>query len=108
MPYSRTPYPPSGVVEDQRIEENAGLFLERYPEVYARCRSGATYLVKRSRDLAYARALVTAWPDVERLLAMLEVFLHRPDIREKNTPGTPGQFLHMAPDCDRLLKAHGR
>lgn len=58
--------------------------------------------------MTYARELARTWPDVERLGAMLEVFLRRTDIGEKNKPGTPGQFFHMAPDCDRLLKEHGR
>jgi hypothetical protein len=107
----QNPLPPSGAVEDEHIDEIAGTFLERYPEVYARCRSGATYRVsriKQGRDLDYARELARGWPDVERLVAMLEVFLRRTDIAEKSTPGTPGQFLNMAPDCDRLLKEHGR
>jgi hypothetical protein len=107
----QNPLPPSGGVLDEGIDEIAGSFLERYPEIYARCRSGATYRVnrlKQERDLGYARELARGWPDLKRLEDMLDVFLRRTDLGEKNKPGTPGQFLHMAPDCDRLLKEHGR
>lgn len=107
---SQNPLPPSGDSSDEEIDQRAGVFLERYPEMYARCRDGATYRVsrlKQERDLDYARELVRGWPD-DRLLEMLEIFLRRTDLREKATPGTPGQFLHMAPDCDRLLREHGR
>jgi hypothetical protein len=108
---SQNPLPPSGALVDERTGDIAGAFLERYPEVYARCRNGASYRVnrlKQERDLAYAQELALGWPDLERLEAMLEIFLRRTDLGDKNKPGTPGQFLHMAPDCDRLLKEHGR
>jgi hypothetical protein len=99
----------SGFV-DEKIDARASAFLERYPEVYARVRSGAAYRVSRinqERDLEYARELVRGWPNAERLEDMLEIFL-RMKIGDKNCPGTPGQFLHMAPECDRALKENGR
>lgn len=97
--------------DESELDRRAGAFLERYPELYAKWRAGATYRVSRinqDRDLDYARDLVTGWPDPARLEAMLEVFLRRDDVRDKNNPGTPGQFLHLAPDCDRWLREHGR
>jgi hypothetical protein len=98
-------------VLDEPADVIAGAFLERYPEIYARCRNGAAYRVsrmKQERDLDYARELAIGWPELGRLEAMLEIFLRRSDLGEKNKPGTPGQFLHMAPDCDRLLRENGR
>jgi hypothetical protein len=108
---SQNPLPPSGVAGDEDVDELAGAFLEIYPQVYAHCRAGATYRVsriKQERDLGYARELVRGWPNPERLKAMLEIFLRRTDLGDKSKPGTPGQFLHMAPDCDRLLRENGR
>jgi len=107
----QNPLPPSGAVVDADVDEIAGAFLERYPEVYARCRGGAAYRVSRmklERDLGYARELAIGWPNSERLESMLEIFLRRTDLGDKSNPGTPGQFLHMAPDCDRLLRENGR
>jgi hypothetical protein len=92
-------------------EELASELLERYPEIYARCRSGAVYRTTHKtheRDYSNALALAQGWPNLERLIAMLEIFLKRTDFNAKNIPGTPGQFLNMAPDCDRLLREHGR
>lgn len=106
-----TPQIPAGSAVGKEIDDLAGAFLERYPDVYARCRHGAAYRVcgmKQERDLAYARELARGWPNLARLDAMLEIFLRRTDLGDKSKPGTPGQFLHMAPDCDRLLREHGR
>jgi hypothetical protein len=100
----------AGIV-DPEIDAIAAGFLERVPEIYARCRSGAVYRVsrlKQERDLAYARELASTWKNAERLEAGYEIFLRRTDIGEMNRAGTVGQFLHMAPDCDRLLRENGR
>jgi len=86
-------------------------FLERYPEVYARCRSGAVYRTTPAtfdRDFRNARGLASTYPDLHRLLLIAEVFLRAKNIGDKNQPGTPGQLLHMAPEFDGLLKANGR
>lgn len=98
------------LMPDEGLRLRAGAFIEDYPEIYARCREGATYRVSRikmDRDLEYAYELVQGWDD-QRLRAMLEVFLRRDDRDANNRPGTPGQFLNMAPDCDRLLRSAGR
>jgi hypothetical protein len=86
----------------------AAAFLERYPAIYARAREGAHYRAKPNRDWLYALDLVRGWPNDERLDAMAEVFLRMDDPKVLNRPGTIGQFLNMAPECDRLLRKHGR
>lgn len=98
------------IATDDPRDGIAADFLEQYPALYARVRHGARYAVSRiamERDLEYARALAEGWPDVGRLLAMAEVFL-RAEIGDKNRPGTVGQFLHYAPECDGLLRKNGR
>ena len=111
------PQPPSGAVVpempdsllvDPALAEKAGAFLERWPTVYANARSGATVRWMPARDWPKAIELVNDYPDVDRLSLMADVFLRRTDIGPKNVPGTLGQFAHMAPDCDRLLREHGR
>lgn len=95
--------------EGDPADEIASGFLEEYPSLYARVRSGARYAVSRlnmERDLDYARDLARGWPDLPRLLRMAEVFL-RMEIGDKNRPGTIGQFLHMAPDADQQLRKNG-
>ena len=112
---NQNPLPPEGELvresSPQSEEALSSEFLQRYPEIYASCRSGAVYRTSHAnfeRDYEYAKALARGWPDLRRLTAMLEVFLKRNDFNAKNIPGTPGQFLHMAPDCDRLLREYGR
>lgn len=102
-------YPPTplqgAVVTDDVVGRIAGEFLESYPEVYARCRHGATMLMREARDFPTAIELVTTWPDVAHLTNMLRLFLMKKDWASKNEPGTIRQFAHMAPQCDALLKA---
>lgn len=106
------PQPPEGgeriVVGDPDVGQIAAGFLEDYPSVYSECRDGAYYHVPQAKYWPVALELAAAYPDRQRLGNMLRIFLKRTDIGPKNTPGTPGQFRHMAPDCDRLLKANGR
>ena len=111
--YQQTPkgFPGTAVDRDRVdpvIAEKAGRFLERYPEIYAKARSGAHYLLRPARDFAYACQLVAGWPDDAHLDRIAELFLVREDIGDKNKPGTPGQLLHMAPDCDSLLRKGAR
>jgi hypothetical protein len=108
------PNPPSGGrsgrgshhVEDA-IADAAGAFIACYAEVYAKARDGAHYAMKPVRDFAYACQLVTSWPDADYLLKMAELFLLKDAWKPKNEPGTVGQFLHMAPQCDAELRKHG-
>lgn len=105
---SQNPLPPPGVLCDEKLAEMAGEFLLRYPSVYARCRSGAFLRVKQARDWPAALELVNDYQPLDRLEAMLEVFLRRRDTGEMGKPGSPRQFQHYAPDCDRLLRENGR
>lgn len=107
-PKSKVPPMPESLVVDAALSAQAAAFLERWHDVYANARSGAFYQFAPGRDWPKAIELVHAWPDVPRLALMADVFLRRSDIGPKNLPGTIGQFKHMAPDCDRLLRENGR
>ena len=98
------------MLTDDHLAVRAGAFLQRYPDIYARCRSGAHYRPKEARDFPTALELVSAHPSDDRLDSLLEVFLRmtRDAARGMNHPGTVNQFAHLAPDCDRLLREHGR
>jgi hypothetical protein len=102
------PQPPSGALCPDDTAETAGEFLRQYPALYSKCRSGARYVVKEPRDFPVAVELVTNYGPLPRLLSMLEVFLLRKDTGEMGKPGSPRQFAHYAPDCDRLLRENGR
>lgn len=92
---------------DDVVTEKIGEFSEKYPVIYAKVRAGAHYRANPVRDYPYFRELVTGWP-LSRLELMLEVFLHMPKKDANNVPGTPGQFLNMAPECDKRLRENGR
>lgn len=79
---------------------------ELYPVVYAKVRQGAFYRANPVRDYPNYLRLVDGWP-LERLEKMLELFLLLPPRDGNNIPGTPGQFLHMAPYCDQKLRENG-
>lgn len=87
--------------------KRVGDLSERYPSIYARVRSGAHYRANPVRDYPNLCELVKGWPD-DRLDQMLEVFLQMPAKDANNIPGTPGQFLNMAPHVDKLLRDNGR
>ena len=99
---------PESLVVDEALAQQAAAFLEKWQDVYANARSGACYQFVPVRDWPKSLDLVHTWPDVPRLALMADVFLRRTDIGPKNLPGTIGQFKHMAPDCDRLLRENGR
>lgn len=106
------PTPLRGAVDrvgltDAETGQKAAAFLERYPEVYARERNGATYRVKEARDFPVACQLVTTYPDPDHLHTMLRLFL-RKDFGNRNKPGSPGQFAYMAPECDSLIREDQR
>jgi hypothetical protein len=66
------------------------------------------YCVKEARDFPAFVDLVSREPDDQRLDAMFELFLHLKGRDVLNIPGSPGQFLHMLPEVDRLLRENGR
>lgn len=82
--------------------------MRRYPQIYAKVRSGAQYRVLEARDNPAFFDLCDREPDDRRLDALLELFLSVKSRDFLNSPGTPRQFLHMLPECDRLLREHGR
>lgn len=94
-------------IEEAKAIAACQVFSERYPEIFARVRKahypGTAY---GNRDYPNFMRLVRAWP-VPRLEQMLEVFLLMNARDSNNIPGTPGQFLNMAPECDRRLRENG-
>ena len=99
--------PPTAAM-DAQVADRATRFLERYPGIYERVRHGARYAGRQKRDFPYAVELVVAWPDDSRLDTMAELFLRMDAKEANNIPGTPGQFLHMAPECDARLRENSR
>lgn len=97
---------PTAVHVTESVAEQAGRFLDDYQEVYREARNGAFYAMKPARDHAYACQLVVGWPDRGYLRKMAELFLRMDVWKPKNQPGTVGQFLHMAPQCDTELRKH--
>lgn len=95
-------------IPDDETTERAAQFLERYPSIYAKVRNGANYQIKPPRDFQYALQIADGWKDDTRIDLMLEIFLRMSPKEALNIPGTPGQFLHMAPECDARLREHGR
>lgn len=96
-------------VEDPKIAAIASSLQEIYPEVYAAARSGAVYRTTQAtyeRDRPKYYAAAELHPDIKRLRALLEVFLTRP-MGDKSSPGTPGQFVNMLPECDEVLRKSG-
>jgi hypothetical protein len=94
----------STLLAADHIAEHARAFIERYPEIYAKARSGANYCVRVARDFPAFLELVTRWPDMDYLCDMLRLFLLKKDFAPKNEPGSPRQFLWLAPQCDALLR----
>lgn len=96
--------------EDENLRAIAYELREIYPEVFAACRSGATYRTTRAteaRDNPNYYGCAELHPNIKKLRALLEIFLTRPQFADKSSPGTPGQFLHMLPECDEILRRSG-
>lgn len=91
-------------VKEKRFADGPCL-SERYGEIYERVRHAHYHIIPKRDGPAFA-ALEDGWP-LPRLAQMLEVFLLMPAKEANNIPGTPGQFLHMAPECDRRLRENG-
>jgi hypothetical protein len=98
-----------GMGPDERLRAIAYELREIYPEVYAACRAGAVYRTTHAmaaRDNPKYYALAELYPDIRKLREMLKIFLTRP-LGDKASPGSPGQFLNMAPECDEVLRRSG-
>jgi uncharacterized protein YdaU (DUF1376 family) len=96
------------VITSSALSKRARAFIERYPRIYARCRAGAEFRVREARDFEAFVELVDRERSDDRLDALLELFLRTKSKDFLNSPGTPRQLLHMLPECDRLLREHGR
>jgi hypothetical protein len=94
--------------DDESLDNRAAAFIDRYPLIYAKARSGAGYRVKEARDFPAFLDLVSREPDDARLDSLLELFLMLKGRDVLNVPGSPGQFVYMYPECDRLLRENGR
>lgn len=91
--------------EDFDFQRKVGDVSLLFPQVYLRVRH-AHYQQRPVRDFPHYSDLAKGW-QIDRLEKMLEVFLLMPAKEANNVPGTPGQFLHMAPECDRRLREAG-
>jgi hypothetical protein len=107
-----TPRPIASGLLSSALSENDPAFQRKvgdvslmFPQVYLRVRK-AHYQSKPVRDYPNYQDLARGW-SLDRLEKMLEVFLLMPAKDANNVPGTPGQFAHMAPECDRRLRENG-
>ena len=89
------------------VADKAGQFLERYPEIYAEERRGAHFQLKPVLHFQTACELVQGWPDLKRLELMFRTFCQLPTSEKMAWPGTPAQFLHLAPEIDVRLRQAG-
>lgn len=99
--------PPANLSVSDDVAEKAGRFLERYQTVYAEERRGAHFQLKPVLHYQTACELVQGWPDLERLELMFRTFCKLPPSEKMAWPGTPAQFLHLAPSIDAKLRAVG-
>jgi uncharacterized protein YdaU (DUF1376 family) len=99
--------PPANMSVSQDIQERAGRFLEKYPAIYAEERRGAHFPLKPVLHFQTACLIVQGWPDVDRLELMFRTFCKLPASEKMAWPGTPAQFLHLAPSIDAKLRQAG-
>lgn len=100
--------PPSANVSvDAEIEEKAGKFLDKYPVIYAEERRGGHFQLKPVLHFMTACQIVQGWPDEQRLELMFRTFCRLPSSEKMAWPGTPAQFLHLAPSLDVKLREAG-
>lgn len=98
-------YIPSTLTVEDDVAEKAGRFLEKYPVIYAEERRGAHFQLKPVLHFMTACELVQGWPDEQQLEAMFRIFCRLPQSEKMAWPGTPAQFLHLAPEIDAKLRA---
>lgn len=89
------------------VKMKAGRFLDRYVEIYAEERRGAHFHLKPVLHFMTACELVQGWPDERRLELMARTFFQLPTSEKMAWPGTPAQFLHLAPEIDVRLRQAG-
>lgn len=89
---------------DPDLAARAGLFCERYQELYSQHRRGARYLPRPTLDYTKACELCAVW-DNERLERLAIVFLKCEEPFAMSGSRTIGQFAAMASWCDDRLCA---
>lgn len=94
--------------EESEIGDRAASFIARYPVIYAKARSGASFVVREARDFDAFLDLVTREKDDTRLDKLFELFLRMKGKDVLNEPGTPRQFAHVFPTCDRILRENNQ
>lgn len=85
------------------VADRAGLFCERYGELYQQHRRGARYLPRPALDFTKAVELCQVW-DSERLERLAEVFLKTDHDFAASGSRTIGQFAALASWCDDRLR----
>lgn len=101
---SSTPVPKKNLYVADEIAEKAGRFLRNYPKIYAEERGGAHFPMKEALYFPKAIEIVTGWPDEGYLEEMLRRFFNLPPTEAMTRPGTPAQFLHLAPEIDARMR----
>lgn len=96
------------VTTSDETAERAASFIARYPVIYAKARSGASFVVRAARDFDAFLDLVTREKDDTRLDKLFELFLRMKGKDVLNEPGTPRQFAHVFPTCDRILRENNQ
>lgn len=95
-----------GETKHRPVEAGAGeVFWQTWRRLFAE--SQGTHvpdLEPRARDVEHVVFLVTAYPDMQRLATMAELYLRLdvPDLRNK--PRSIGMFRHWAPWCDAEIR----
>lgn len=107
LPSSKQIAPPANMSVSDDVAEKAGRFLARYPEIYAEERRGAHFQLKPVLHFQTACEIVRGWPDLKRLELMFRTFCQLPTSEKMAWPGTPAQFLHLAPEIDVRLRQAG-
>jgi uncharacterized protein YdaU (DUF1376 family) len=87
---------------------NADTFWNTWREIHQRTQHGAMLsLQPRGREIQTLVDIVTAYPDMEHLARMAEVFMLRDDAEVRGKPKSLGLFLYHAPWCDAQLRRAG-
>ena len=94
----------SDIIASDELSERAAAYARQYPVIYAKAKHGASYRVMEARDWPAFLEMAERWPDERHWSNMVRLFLRKLDFAPNNQPGTPRQFLHLAPECDSLIR----
>jgi hypothetical protein len=97
--------PQGGDGEGDDDGTNADTFWNTWRALHQRTQHGAMlHLQPRGREIQTLVDIVTAYPDMEHLARMAEVFMLRDDAEVRGKPKSLGLFLYHAPWCDSELR----